>query len=146
EDLPALSLLERLSALVEHFEADWRAGKHTRIEALLDEIPESDRTEALRQLIALEMDLRRLSGESPDAAGYLGRFPNHAEAISRWFAEGGTDEGPPTARLGAAGRPAVDVDIDAELMRRMTFLAPAAEPGDLGRLGGYRILGLLGAG
>jgi len=66
EALPPLSLLVRLTALTDCFEAEWRLGGRPRIEAYLQEFSIDERPEVRRHLIALEIDLRRLAGEDPD--------------------------------------------------------------------------------
>jgi eukaryotic-like serine/threonine-protein kinase len=56
----------------------WCAGRHPSIEGHLDQVPEPDRSHLLRELIAVEVELRRGRGEQPTPAEYKDRFPDHA--------------------------------------------------------------------
>ncbi len=69
-----LSLVFRIDRLCSDFESDWAAGRHPQIEAVLDQAPEPDRPVLLRELIALEVELRRESGETPTPHDYRTRF------------------------------------------------------------------------
>ena len=64
-DHPAL----RLDAACDRFEAAWRAGRRPRIEDCLLEVSESERTGLLRELLAVERELRRGDDETPGPDG-----------------------------------------------------------------------------
>ena len=77
----SLSLALAVEAVCTRFETAWRAGQRLRIEALLGEAPERARPLLLAELLALELDLRRRSGEVPAPEEYERRFPEHAALI-----------------------------------------------------------------
>src|SRR5262249_44001262 len=109
----ALSLEMRVDQTCDRFEAAWRAGQGARIEDCLAPAPEPERPELLRQLLALEIDLRRERGERPTPEEYAPRFPGHDGLIRAAFQQtlsesvemspgdlGGTGTGAPLARTG----------------------------------------------
>jgi serine/threonine protein kinase len=63
------------------FEAAWQAGQRPRIEDYLAGVAETDRLPLLRELVKLEIDLRRQAGEQPLYAEYAARFPDHLEVV-----------------------------------------------------------------
>jgi serine/threonine protein kinase len=123
---PPVSLLLLLSEVSDRFEESWRAGQSPRIEKYLEEFSTSERPEALRHLVALEIDLRRLAGEDPDSEEYRERFTDQVGSEpgeTETFSPGNASQGRP-----------------------FPFLAPPEEPDELGRLGGFRVLSVLGKG
>jgi tRNA A-37 threonylcarbamoyl transferase component Bud32 len=85
-DLPP-SQARRVDELCRRFEADWRAGRGPRIEDYLGGVPGPQRAAALRELLALELELRRGRGERPTPHEYRGRFPVHAAVVDAAFSE-----------------------------------------------------------
>jgi tetratricopeptide (TPR) repeat protein len=73
----------------DRFEAAWRAGTPPAIEADVADAPEALRPELFRQLLALELELRRKRGDRPEPADYRDRFPDRAADIAAAFAEPG---------------------------------------------------------
>jgi hypothetical protein len=71
------------------FEAAWRQDQAPRIETSLEECAASDpdRSLLLRELLALELELRQCEDGSPAIADYLARFPDHAAIVARAFRE-----------------------------------------------------------
>jgi eukaryotic-like serine/threonine-protein kinase len=63
---PPVRCSERIDEACDHFEADWRKGRMARIEDYLAEAKESDRSALLRELVELELELRRSRGERPE--------------------------------------------------------------------------------
>jgi Flp pilus assembly protein TadD/tRNA A-37 threonylcarbamoyl transferase component Bud32 len=84
----------RLDAACDRFEAAWREGRRPRIEDFLGEVAERERTELLRLLLGVELELRRGAGEDPTPDEYWTRFPEHLRVITEAFAE-------PRSRSGA---------------------------------------------
>ena len=82
-----LSLALRVNEACERFERDWKSGRRPRIEEDLLALPEPDRPLALRELIALEVELRRGAGDAPDPGAYRDRFPAEEAAVAEAFAE-----------------------------------------------------------
>src|SRR5262245_18247602 len=52
-----------IDAACDRFEATWRAGPRPRIEDFLAEVSQDQRPTLLRELIAVEIELRRAAGE-----------------------------------------------------------------------------------
>src|SRR5262245_49292591 len=71
----------RVDAECRRFEAEWRGGCAPRIEDFLARADPPQRIALFRELLALEVELRRDRGERPDPSAYRDRFPNHAAAI-----------------------------------------------------------------
>jgi hypothetical protein len=75
-DFRSLSLEKRVDEACDRFEAAWRSGKQPRIEEYLTSADGLERSELLRQLLALEIELRSVVGEQPTTREYESRFPN----------------------------------------------------------------------
>jgi serine/threonine-protein kinase len=102
-DLPAGDVLrrdssaQRIDAACDRFEVAWREGRDPRIEEWVGAAAEPDRPALLRELIALEVELRRGRGEDPAAREYRDRFPGRTATVDAAFAV--------TAPRPGAGRP-----------------------------------------
>jgi serine/threonine-protein kinase len=85
------SLLLRVDQVCARFEAAWlaarSAGQRPRIEDYLGANTEPERSELLRELLALELEYRRHQGEKPTLQEYQQRFPNHAKLVNAAFQE-----------------------------------------------------------
>ena len=66
----------RIDAVCDQYEAAFRSGHPVAIEFLLRTHAALPQTDLLRELIALEVDLRRKSGFAPSREEYLQRFPD----------------------------------------------------------------------
>jgi serine/threonine-protein kinase len=77
----------RVDEVCDRFEGAWRAGQEPRIEEYLAPIAAAERTSFLRELLALEVELRRRCGERPEPGEYRRRFPGHDELIADAFAK-----------------------------------------------------------
>ncbi|WP_169977354.1 protein kinase domain-containing protein [Tautonia rosea] len=86
EDSLPLDDARRIDELCDRFEAEWSAGRSPRIEELSASAGGSFREALLRELIALEVHLRRGRGESPSEADYHRRFPDLAPQVIEAFA------------------------------------------------------------
>src|SRR5262249_33249760 len=86
ESVP-VSLGKRVDQACDRFEKAWKAGQGPRIEAYVAEVPEPGQTPPLRELLALELELRRSAGERLTPEEYHGRFPEHIELIHAVFAD-----------------------------------------------------------
>jgi serine/threonine protein kinase len=71
----------RINAACDHFEAAWCGGQAPRIEDVLAGATEADRPVLLRELIALEVELRRGRGEHPTLGEYRDRFAGQTAAV-----------------------------------------------------------------
>ncbi len=86
------SPVRRVDAACDRFETAWRAGQGPRIEEFLGAVDEPERPALLRELIALEAELRRGRGERPGPAEYRDRFPGQTALVDAAFT--GTVPGP----------------------------------------------------
>ena len=91
--VPLLPLVLRLERLCDRFEAAWGAGSGPRIEDYLAEVDGAARPEFLRELLRLELALRRAGGERPDLADFRSRFPGDAAILDEVAAAEDSDAG-----------------------------------------------------
>jgi formylglycine-generating enzyme required for sulfatase activity len=132
EAIPVSGIL-RVNERCERFEAAWKAGERPRIEDFLAETAEPERSQLLRELLALEWEYRRQDGEPLTPDEYLQRFPEHAELVQALFRQrvsGRRDEA-------ASSHEPVSTGPEVQC---------AGEPEPPQRLGRYRILAVLGKG
>ncbi len=80
-----LSEIERVVATCDRFEAAWRAGQRPRAEDYLGGLPDPDRPALLRELLAMELVYRRLSGEVLEEEEFRRRFPGHDAVVDSVF-------------------------------------------------------------
>lgn len=83
DSLP-LSRARRVDEVCSRFEDAWITGRRPAIEAFLGQMPEPEHTALVRELIALEIHYRRLSGDDPQPADYQERFP---KLDATWLAQ-----------------------------------------------------------
>jgi eukaryotic-like serine/threonine-protein kinase len=118
-----------VDAICDRFEVEWRDGRRPRIEDNLSAVNGDEdrpvRTELLRELLLLEIELAREGGETPSPALYNARFPDDDALIEDVFARAkhragddeepsgrtGTDPGDPSPG-GTIGRYAVLSRLD----------------------------------
>jgi anti-anti-sigma factor len=134
-----LSLAKRVDESCDRFEKVWKGGRGPRIEDYLADVPEPDRVPLLRELLALEIELRRDGGERPTPEEYTPRFPAHAELIHAAFANSPRDAG---------GAPSGD-SAGATTPYEPAPGSAAAGPGPLpapDQIGRYRVVRRLGGG
>jgi WD40 repeat protein/serine/threonine protein kinase len=119
----------QLEQICGHFLAAWKqALDPPPIEDYLATATEPLRAALVLRLLAIELAYRRRRGQRPTAGEYQQRFPQIALLPATVFGE---DAEPVPASAG-------DHSCD--------FLAPPQRCGELGRLGPYRVLGVLGKG
>ncbi len=160
----------RIDPVCRHFEREWLAGKKPRIEDSLPLVEAEDRPYLFMELLGVELDNRRRAGEVVTAEEFQQRFPEYLEYLDRVFDSTFTqtsqhrsnDVHPqhqsaydgftsallptglqqPTAALPPISNSSSSLDTEDEF----AFLNPPQKPGEIGRLGHYRILKLLGKG
>jgi len=76
----------------EAFEAAWRAGNPPAIAEYLDSAEPDGRDELFRELLALEIELRREAGQDPTVEEYVDRFPARDAAVRAVFCESASTE------------------------------------------------------
>ncbi len=154
--LPA-EAAERATVLVELVHADLefrlKAGEPVRVETYLERYPEvAEDPEAVLQLIGTEYDLRRRCEPALMPEEYQRRFPRYAVPLIQALARPASPTGPDlhdretridTTKLEKA-TPLVASSQDYQ--ERFDFLDPPQGPEELGRLGPYRVLKVLGIG
>jgi serine/threonine protein kinase len=93
---PSFSNALRLDQVCNRFEMAWKAGHRPRIEDYLGEVPEPERLELFRHLLGLEIQYRRLDGDTLYVEDPWRRFPDYAALINAVFVEEGVlgDDGP----------------------------------------------------
>ena len=105
-----LEILKKLDAIAEAFEAEWNAGKERpAIELYLQTHDEVPAERVVRELVALEVELRLKAGEAPRAEEYAERFN---ELDRDWLAKVISDKTALTASLNQ------DSDPDATFVRK----------------------------
>src|SRR5262245_47872305 len=77
--------LLRIVRLVERFEDSWRQGEPIPLEELVRGVVENERVALLEQALGVELDYRRLRGESPTLEEYERRFPDYVATLRTVF-------------------------------------------------------------
>ena len=78
----------RIDEACDRYEAGWVVGPRPKIEEFLDQVVAIERPSLLRELLAIELEIRRERGEAPTAQEYLARFPDHAPLVNDVFNAG----------------------------------------------------------
>ena len=89
----AILPLLRVVSACEQFEVEWRDGRTPRIETYLEGALPGERERLLRELLAIEVELRVAHGENPTPADFHARYPNWGHAITVVFARGQSEPG-----------------------------------------------------
>jgi len=100
DDCSEFAQRARIREQCNRFESARRSGQQPSIEAHLEQAPEADRPELLRELIAVEITLRRERGENPSPLEYHERFPEDAAMVEAAFSRA-QEEGPPADAIGS---------------------------------------------
>lgn len=139
-DTRSLSRDEHLDKLCDQFERQWKAGDNTKIEEYLDQVRPRERGYLLRELIALELELRLEAGKDVDREEYRRRFADHLEIVEDAFAV--VDR-----RQGASSPPSSTGDVSLQETDRWRRLKKEEEPEVMPeRIGRYSIEQELGRG
>ena len=75
----------KIEELSTEFELNWSTERGRRIESYVESNSTELTEDIIRELIAVECELRIRSGESPGANEYLARFPAHAKEVREAF-------------------------------------------------------------
>jgi serine/threonine protein kinase len=119
----------------DQFESAWREGERPQIKQFLAKVPERAQRAAFRELLAVEVELRRSGGEQPTPEEYKRQFPQYRDVVDAVFGPSKARADEPLAstgsRAGAAGAEAAASTTTDEV------------PPQVGR---YRVEQLLGEG
>ena len=91
---PTPSRLDWFIGVCERFESARKAKMGSQIEDFIGEADDPDRPSLLRELLAMEVQLRVRCGEQPTRREYLERFPSDAAEVEAAF--GATEVAPPS--------------------------------------------------
>ncbi len=143
-------LRERLDQIADEFEAAWRAGKRPVLSAFLERHPQVDRYQLLRELLRREIELRQSAGETPSLEEYCATLHQDADIVRDVFTDTNTislTANPAEETSAFASSQAESSDSPRRNSKEETgFLQPPQQPDEIGRLGGYRVLKVLGKG
>jgi len=78
------AVLELIDQICDRYEAAWLAGQRPRIEDKLATTPEVDRPGLLRELLGLELELRRAGGERRAGRARRAGRPPRASSSLAW--------------------------------------------------------------
>ncbi len=146
----ANSMGRHLALLRDRLCADFEAGLHIDWQELLREVGADERAGVLRELLPVEIQLRRQGGESPALEDYAELLPEFQEAVQDCLQSAEHREETDAGRNQALEPTEMYVDDQAAAaapgMTSVWPFSPAEGPGELGRFGPYRMLKLLGEG
>ncbi|QDU94037.1 WD40 repeat domain-containing serine/threonine protein kinase [Lignipirellula cremea] len=139
---------QRLDRIADEFESAWRTGSRPKLAAFLDQHAEVDRRRLLMELLAIEIEIRRAAGETPRPEDYSAEFPDQSSVLCEAFAADQTVAlASPAEETSSFSRPQQPVAALAQNLRdEIDFLAPPQQPDEIGRLGDYRVLEVMGVG
>jgi tetratricopeptide (TPR) repeat protein/predicted Ser/Thr protein kinase len=92
-DLPLPAVL-RINSLADKFESVWQSGQRPRIDDFVNGADQRERVALLHQLIPLDADYRRRSGEFPLLGDYMSQFPELDYAFLAHSLGGEADRSP----------------------------------------------------
>ncbi|QDU98906.1 protein kinase domain-containing protein [Lignipirellula cremea] len=142
------NLREQLDLITDEFEAAWRTGPRPQLSDNLAEHLSIDPARLLYELLLVEMDMRQAAGETPRLEEYCAAFPEQTAVVHEAFAADQT-----IALAGSAQETSsftraqlASDSLDQNLRKQIRFLAPPQQPDEIGRLGDYRVLEVMGVG
>jgi tRNA A-37 threonylcarbamoyl transferase component Bud32 len=130
-------VLRRIDLLCDRFEQAWARGQRPRPEDYRGQVADEHWPALLRHLLAAEIECRKGRGETPAAADYRDRFPEHARALYSLFPPAPPEAPTPPAPAGNAA---------TAVLTPTTLAGPVAPPPVPGRYALRRLLGLGGIG
>src|SRR5579883_1410133 len=105
----SLSRARSVNRLCDRYEAAWRAGERPTIATYLEASDPDERSALFRELLALEVELRREQGEDPTVDEYLAQFADRQALIAVVFSQIETASAPTGGALRQCRRPAARV-------------------------------------
>src|SRR5258708_7766908 len=82
-----LETVDRVEEVCTVFEEQWRSGERPAIEERLSGSSGLDRSVLLRELLAVDLETRLLSGDQPLPVEYFRRFPGDRDLVELAFRE-----------------------------------------------------------
>jgi hypothetical protein len=143
-----LAVAEEVDSLCDRFEDAWRQGRRPSIREWLHRAGGAARA-ALVELVRLDLEYRRKAGETATVEEYLTQYPelrNDPAALARLRGSAATMSSLNAGQATMDGSPHPSEKHAGKKRESTDFLAPPQAPGELGRLGGYRVLEVLGRG
>ncbi len=114
--------LQRIDAICDQFEAQWRTGQRPDLRSYLSAAPTEVRAVLFRDLLTLELEYLRHVGERPDAESYYEQFPDLTAVIDSALAAG--NDGVSVARRGKARDDACGSTVTSPGVREIGVSAP----------------------
>src|SRR5262245_54999993 len=84
---PCFAEARRIDLLCDDFEARWMAGERPRLEGFVASLPESLRSDGLRALLVIELELLARENSRPSPDEYQTRFPGQQGLVAEVFAQ-----------------------------------------------------------
>ncbi len=116
----------RIDELCDEFERQWQAGARPEIGFFLDQVSADARSHLLRELVAVEVELRVQKGETPRLDDYVPRFSDEPSAIADLFPS--TEEGTIRATLRAEEQSSASKQRASRSAPSLTEARTATEP------------------
>jgi serine/threonine protein kinase/formylglycine-generating enzyme required for sulfatase activity len=132
-----------LDRLCDEFECALKAGKNPRIESFLERLPEGARSLGLKELLGIELEIRRAAGEPLLSDNYLHRFARHREIVEAELQRCLGNLGEATTCVGDAGTAAAGAEPAGQLCNGRPDQSAEPVPQQVGR---FEIRGVLGEG
>lgn len=144
--LDKIAILHDIDEACDRFEEELRANKKPQIESFLSPWQGEERAKLLEFLVAVESEYLLESGVVVNEDDYKTRFPNDTIPLADVFASttpskhAGLDD-----TIGNSKRRSTN-SLDAAAQNAIEFLSLPEQPDELGKLGEYRVLELIGVG
>jgi serine/threonine protein kinase len=150
----SLAAEERMDVIYCRFKQSCQAGERPRIQQYLQGLADSELALLLPELLPLELHDRVRTGERPTAEEYLLLFPTQEELIRPLLKSALADPSPISQRETTSGcdasfntpPPLLLTPTPSDRNGELSFLGPPQADGELGRLGRFRVLEVLGIG
>ncbi len=144
ESNDSLRQVKLIDAFADEFQQAWKSSDRPRIEDYLARAPHSARANLLSELVGLEIELRRIAGETPTREEYAGRFNDERSVVASVFDADGSSFAPYATQTFSSG---AHTPTEAMNDRQIAAAASAAEaPPDLPAIDAFDIQRRLGKG
>lgn len=131
------------TVLLNEFQQAWQAGVRPSVKAFLNRAPFEERTDLLTELLTLELEFRRRTGDTPELQEYVSTLPDYEQMLVKYF-----------ERQPGSGVPTEPPDPDATVIPELnesfyrtvapglsdTGPASLESSADFARIGDYEVL------